>query len=305
VIVEASLGLDRRATPWNFPMPALVYNGTLISERDEMLSLTDMWRAGKADASKRPGEWLRHTATIEFTEHIEAVMGDTHNGLITQERGGREGGGSTWAHWQIAMAYAKYLSPEFHAWCNEVVRAHMEGRSLTVQQATTVSVMPIEAVRELGRSIVEPIMERMDTNFAKTWGKQGDTEREVAVVKKEVITINDRLSVVEQAVKSNRKRPAPSVKLQIIDAAIALGGSCPCCRTAVIICEGVLSPFAELDHFYANSKADINHVWIICKPCHRDLTTGRVERSAREAEFKSFHAQRKRLPHKQGKLLLD
>lgn len=26
---------------------------------------------------------------------------------------GRHGSG-TWAHWQIALAYAKYLSPEFH-----------------------------------------------------------------------------------------------------------------------------------------------------------------------------------------------
>jgi hypothetical protein len=40
---------------------------------------------------------------------------------------GRNGG--TWAHWQIALAYAKYLSPEFHMWCNTVVRAHMEGRT--------------------------------------------------------------------------------------------------------------------------------------------------------------------------------
>ena len=29
--------------------------------------------------------------------------------------------GSTYAHWQIALAYAKYLDPELHIWCNEVV----------------------------------------------------------------------------------------------------------------------------------------------------------------------------------------
>ena len=32
------------------------------------------------------------------------------------------------AHWQIGIAYAKYLSPEFHVWCNTVVRDRMEGK---------------------------------------------------------------------------------------------------------------------------------------------------------------------------------
>ena len=40
--------------------------------------------------------------------------------------------GATWAHWQIALAYAKYLSPDFHMWCNEVVRERMEGKSVSV-----------------------------------------------------------------------------------------------------------------------------------------------------------------------------
>ena len=42
-------------------------------------------------------------------------------------RGTRGRSGATFAHWQIALAYAKYLSPEFHMWCNEVVREKMEG----------------------------------------------------------------------------------------------------------------------------------------------------------------------------------
>src|SRR6218665_2949264 len=37
-------------------------------------------------------------------------------------------GGGTWAHWQVGMAYAKYLDPNFHMWCNTQVRAVMEGK---------------------------------------------------------------------------------------------------------------------------------------------------------------------------------
>ncbi len=49
----------------------------------------------------------------------------SHDELFQVVRGGPET--ATWAHWQIGLAYAKYLSPAFHAWCNEVVRGHMEG----------------------------------------------------------------------------------------------------------------------------------------------------------------------------------
>lgn len=32
----------------------------------------------------------------------------------------------TFAHWQLALAYAKYLSPEFHMWANQVVKERFE-----------------------------------------------------------------------------------------------------------------------------------------------------------------------------------
>ena len=47
------------------------------------------------------------------------------DGLVAALRGRR---GGTWAHWQLALSYARYLSPEFHLWCNTVVRAAMEWR---------------------------------------------------------------------------------------------------------------------------------------------------------------------------------
>lgn len=106
--------------------PALVYAGVPIRDRGEMLSLTDMWKAAGSDDSKRPAEWLRHDATKAFVECVVGSLevGRTH---IQTKRGGRGQGGETLAHWQIALAYAKYLSPEFHMWCNQVVRERMEG----------------------------------------------------------------------------------------------------------------------------------------------------------------------------------
>lgn len=106
---------------------ALEYQGKAISFEAEIISLTDMWKAAGSDPSKRPAYWLRQDATVEFIEHLKSNVIQDHIDLVVTERGGTSPG--TWTHWQIAMAYGKYLSPEFHAWCNTVVRQHFQGKS--------------------------------------------------------------------------------------------------------------------------------------------------------------------------------
>src|SRR5690348_3500470 len=107
--------------------PILVYNGTPIRDRAERLNLTDMWRASGAPDGRAPNDWLALAATKEFVSYIEATLNAGKSGIETRRGGSGEGRGATWGHWQIGLAYAKYLSPEFHAWCNSVVRSHMEG----------------------------------------------------------------------------------------------------------------------------------------------------------------------------------
>lgn len=114
-------------------LPArFVYNGEVIRDRNEMLSLTDMWKAAGADPSRQPSEWLRSADAQRFISFVTDTLnlGISQNDVIRVVRGGRQPG--TWAHWQIALAYAKYLSPEFHMWCNQVVRERMEGKSVSV-----------------------------------------------------------------------------------------------------------------------------------------------------------------------------
>lgn len=111
------------------PRPvALTFKGSAIQVEGEMISLTDMWRAAGSDMSKRPVEWLRSKAAREFLEHLEIMVGNSH---LLQIENGR--GGSTFGHWHVGLAFAKHLSPAFHVWCNEVVRAHMEGRASVAQ----------------------------------------------------------------------------------------------------------------------------------------------------------------------------
>lgn len=102
----------------------LIYAGALIRDRGEMLCLTDMWKASGSPENREPWNWSR----FEGQRFIEAVA-ELHNLSDTQVMTSKQGkNGGTWAHWQIGLAYAKYLSPEFHIWCNTVVRERMEGK---------------------------------------------------------------------------------------------------------------------------------------------------------------------------------
>ena len=67
----------------------------------------------------QPFEWLRLPVTERFVAEVTRKF-ETGKIPVLKSVRGRYGG--AYAHWQIALAYAKYLSPEFHIWCNEVVK---------------------------------------------------------------------------------------------------------------------------------------------------------------------------------------
>lgn len=130
----------------NTSLTRLVYNGEVIRDRNEMLSLTDMWKAAGSPSGRAPADWRALTSTAEFASHVAEFLnaGKSGNELFKTIRGGTSPG--TWGHWQLAMSYAKYLSPEFHMWCNTVVRERMEGTS----QAGVPATMLEEVTRSFG-----------------------------------------------------------------------------------------------------------------------------------------------------------
>lgn len=107
-------------------MNTLAFRGAVIRDRNEHLCLTDMWKAAGSPEGKRPDDWKKDANNRGFLDHIAMAVNAPVEGIWNGQRG-RAGG--TWAHWQVGLAYAKYLNHDFHMWVNEVVRAHMEGRA--------------------------------------------------------------------------------------------------------------------------------------------------------------------------------
>ena len=134
------------------PVPAItgVINilGVDCQVKEGLVNLTDLWKASGKSGDYNPMEWLRQIETIDFIQaFVKRCVGTAFyfprpaakrgNGpairvwakavrehcekhkMMTSVKG-RNGG--TFAHWQIALAYAKWLSPEFHIHVNGLYR---------------------------------------------------------------------------------------------------------------------------------------------------------------------------------------
>src|SRR3954447_24678437 len=140
--MEISMNDNETATaPDRDAANTLTYEGTAIHQRGLMLNLTDMWRAAGSPVYRRPTLWLDMEETKRFRTYarwrwsdigsfepeLNVIVGDIKragpDGLVLTTRGQQ---GETWAHWQLALAYARYLSPAFHTWGNTVIRNAME-----------------------------------------------------------------------------------------------------------------------------------------------------------------------------------
>jgi hypothetical protein len=108
---------------------ALAVAGVAVRRDGEMWCITDLWRASGAPKDRRPVEWLRGAEAQRFVAflRLSPVVGNSHL-VKTQRIAGAAPGGDTWTHWQLALAYAQWISPEFHARVNDVYRAYTAGQ---------------------------------------------------------------------------------------------------------------------------------------------------------------------------------
>ena len=86
----------------------------------KMWNLNAMHQASGSPKNKEPRQWLRGAQACELITALAAreTVGNSHSiSVLFETREGRNG--CTWAHWQIAAAYAHYLRPDFYLQWNE------------------------------------------------------------------------------------------------------------------------------------------------------------------------------------------
>lgn len=109
-------------------MQKLIIGGTAIKTSEAgLVSLNDIYSAAERDGcsegKRDPRRW-KDEAGKEFIEVLTGALNVRSADIWKSTRGK---GGGTYAHWQIALAYAKYLSPRLHMQVNEVYARFKSG----------------------------------------------------------------------------------------------------------------------------------------------------------------------------------
>ncbi len=109
-------------------MKALTINGKPVkTNADGLISLTDLFNiachGGDADGKRDPRRW-KDEAGQDFIAAVAQSLNVPAADIYKATKGK---GGGTFAHWQIALAYAKYLSPALHMQVNEVYARFVTG----------------------------------------------------------------------------------------------------------------------------------------------------------------------------------
>lgn len=87
--------------------------------RDVMVNATDMAKP----FGKRPAKWLELPTTKAFLNSLCEVRKSDITQLVTTSKGNSskfEQG--TWMHEDVALEFARWLSPEFAIWCNDRIK---------------------------------------------------------------------------------------------------------------------------------------------------------------------------------------
>lgn len=118
------------------------YNGNPITFQIGDTTMVNATQMAKS-FNKRPGKWLELPTTKEFLNELGAIrksdrLIETINGV------------GTWMHEDVAIEFARWLSPQFAIWCNDRIKELMRyGMTATPQTIDNILSDPDNAIKVL------------------------------------------------------------------------------------------------------------------------------------------------------------
>lgn len=124
------------------------YNGSPITFQTGEATMVNATEMAKP-FGKFTKDWLLNKATKEFLSTLSAVRGIPLTGLVEIKQGGN-GVQGTWMHEDVALEFARWLSPQFAIWCNDRIKELLRsGMTATPQTIDSILADPDSAIRML------------------------------------------------------------------------------------------------------------------------------------------------------------
>lgn len=125
------------------------YNGSPVTFQlgeSTMVNATEM--AKPFGDSKRAKNWLTLSSTKEFLDVLSKGRNLPLADLLIVVKGGNNAG--TWMHEDVALEFARWLSPQFAIWCNDRIKELLKhGVTATPQTIDSMIADPDNAIRLL------------------------------------------------------------------------------------------------------------------------------------------------------------
>lgn len=152
------------------------YNGSPISFNMGEVTMVNATQMAKP-FGKRPAKWLELPSTKTFLDSLSDVRkSDITSLLVTAKGNSSQFEQGTWMHEDVALEFARWLSPEFAIWCNDRIKELMRyGMTATPQTIESVLADPGNAIRVL--TALQEERERVARLEAENKGYQSENRR--------------------------------------------------------------------------------------------------------------------------------
>lgn len=123
-------------------------NNVTFARKDGVTMVNATQMAKRFGDSKRPKNWLGLKSTGEFMAVLSEGRNLPSSDFVRVTYGNN---GSTWMHEDVALEFARWLSPAFAIWCNDRIKELLTTGSTSIQKNLPQNY--VEALRELANQV--------------------------------------------------------------------------------------------------------------------------------------------------------
>lgn len=175
------------------------YNGnpiTFYKGDNVMVNATEMAKP----FGKLVGGWLRLKTTTEFTDALSADMQIPISALIQVVKGGNNEQG-TWMHEDIALEFARWLSPTFAIWCNKHIKELLQYGMTATQPTLEQMINNPDLVISLATQLKSEREEKKRIETENLYLKEQNEAQRPAVIFTESVKVSSTNILIEDLAK--------------------------------------------------------------------------------------------------------